>query len=69
MTASNFATKNTFCVVYRVGGTDNFQWRRTLGMTKDEAVKAKADTERMGYRAMVVNYAESMAIGLPETYE
>lgn len=69
MTTETAAAKSTFCVVYRVGGTTNFQWKRSLGMSKSEAIEAKASTERMGYKAMVVNYALSLAIGLPETYE
>lgn len=58
-----------FCVVYRTGGTDNFKWVRTLAMSKNEANACKVSTEKMGYRAMVANYAQSIAIGLPETYE
>jgi len=69
MTTSTADNANLFCVVYRVGGTANFQWKRTLGMTEAEAIECKASTERMGYRAMVANYAQSMAVGLPETYE
>lgn len=69
MTTETTAAKNTFCVVYRVGGTANFQWRRSLGMSRAEAEQAKLNTERMGYKAMLVNYAQSLAIGLPETYE
>lgn len=69
MTNSTSTDANLFCVVYRVGGTANFQWRASLAMSRAEAEQAQRDTERMGYRAMIVNYAMSMAIGLPETYE
>jgi hypothetical protein len=58
-----------YCVVYRRGGTENFTWHRTLGMTREEAKKACEDTARMGYKAFVANYRMSMIIGLPETYE
>jgi hypothetical protein len=61
--------RELFCVVYRRGGSANFTWHRTLAMPKSEAQQACADTARMGYKAMVVNYAQSLAIGLPETYE
>ena len=66
---TNATTANDFCVVYRVGGTDNFRWQRTLAMTEAEAVEAKRDIERGGRRAMVARYSQSVAIGLPETYE
>lgn len=60
---------NLFCVIYRRGGTDNFTWHRSLGMSKDEAQTACEATRKMGYRAMVANYRMSLSIGLPETYE
>ena len=63
------AQRDTFCVVYRTGGTANFSWTRSLGMSKADAVQTARDCERMGYKSMVVNYALSMAIGLPEGYE
>ena len=69
MANSTSTTNALFCVVYRKGGTVNFTWHRTLGMSKVDAQKCKTDVERMGYRAMVANYAQSMAVGLPETYE
>ena len=67
--ANSTSSNNLFCVVYRTGGTANFQWRRTVAMSRAEAVQAQADTARMGYRAMVVNYAMSMAVGLPEGWD
>lgn len=69
MTNQPLNSKATYCVVYRMGGTANFKWVRTLAMSKDEAERVKLETMRMGYRAMVANYAQSMAVGLPETYE
>jgi len=69
MTTTNAAAKNLYCVVYRTGGTDNFRWHRTLAMTLAEAQQAREEVERGGRKAMVVNYAQSMTIGLPDTYE
>ena len=62
------STKDLFCVVYRVGGTENFQWRRSLAMSRAEAEKAREETARMGYKTLLVNYHQSVTIGLPETY-
>lgn len=59
---------NSHCVVYRTGGTENFQWHRSLAMSYDEATNARDDAERMGYAAHVENYQRSVSIGLPETY-
>jgi hypothetical protein len=58
-----------YCVVYRVGGTENFKWRRTLAMSESEADEARERTLRMGYPAFKEVYEHSLAIGLPETYE
>lgn len=69
MTTTTTATASLFCVVYRMGGTDNFRWQRSLAMSRSEAEQARAEIERGGRKAMVVNYAQSMAIGLPDTYE
>lgn len=57
-----------YCVVYRVGGTENFAWRRSLAMPREQAEQACRDTERMGYRALIERFDRSMAIGLPDTY-
>jgi len=61
--------KRNYCVVYRIGGTHRFEWKRTLPKSQPEAAKDLADIERMGYKAMLVDYDQSMTIGLPETYE
>jgi hypothetical protein len=52
----------------RVGTWDNFHWKRTGPMSKSEA---EAQQQRMlrRTRAYVVEYAQSLSIGLPETYE
>lgn len=69
MVNSTSTTNLVFCVVYRTGGTANFKWVRTVGMSAIQAAELRGEVARMGYKAMVVNYAYSMAIGLPETYE
>ena len=60
--------KTTYCVVYRTGGTANFQWHRTIAMSKEAAQECAVDNRKMGYPSMVVNYQQSLTIGLPETY-
>ena len=68
MANSTSSNQNLWCVVYRMGGTDNFTWHRSVAMPKEQAVDVCALTKRGGRAAMVVTYAQSMAIGLPETY-
>ena len=59
-----------FCVVYRTGGTENFQWKRTNAYaTEFEANSVQESIEEMGYKAMVVPYGISTQRGLPDTYE
>ena len=57
------------CVVWRSGGTDNFQWHRSLSMTPDDATIARISCQRMGYPAHVEDYERSLSIGLPESYD
>jgi hypothetical protein len=68
-TAYDVDRKVTHCVVYRTGGTDNFKWHRTVAATKNGAMEMKSNVERMGYFAMITNYNQSLAIGLPEGYD
>ena len=58
-----------YYVIYRTGGTQNVQWHRTLAMFKVEAEQARAEVERGGRKAIVVNKSLSDAIGLPTGYE
>lgn len=58
----------TYSVVYRIGGTERFEWKRTVPKSLSEATKDKYDIERMGYKAMVVEHEQSMKVGLPSTY-
>lgn len=58
----------TFCVVWRSGGTLNFKWNRTCPYGRDKAEELLADTKRMGYKCLLVDYQQSLVLGLPETY-
>lgn len=59
-----------YCVVYRIGGTESFSWRRTLPTDSlEQADTQQAEIERMGYRCYLEDYDRSMAVGLPETAE
>lgn len=60
--------REAYCVVYRTGGTANFQWKRTCSMSKSEAEKALRDVVRMGYKGHIADYNQSVNIGLPDTY-
>lgn len=57
-------------VVYRTGGTERFEWRRSATLKPGtEADEALARVKAQGYEAFLVDAALSLAIGLPETYE
>ena len=65
---ANTSKAARFVVVYRTGGTDNFQWHRSLEMTRDEADASADFTRRAGRAAYVVDAALSNSIGLPDTF-
>jgi hypothetical protein len=57
----------TYSIVYRAGGTDRCSWRR-VGYAFADVASANAfasDTERAGYKALVMPTAQLDAIGLP----
>lgn len=59
-----------YCIVYRMGGTVNFTWHRTLAVESRWAAEATATLMRnQGYAAHVEVYEHSLSIGLPETYD
>ena len=58
-----------YYVIYRIGGTENFEWRRSVPMSKKEAEKSADDVRKGGRKAMIVEQKASDAIGLPGTYE
>jgi hypothetical protein len=58
----------TYTVIYRTGGTENFRWLKTLPMQRHEALAAKAEIERGGRAARMHKTSLLESIGLPETY-
>jgi len=60
---------NQFVVVYRMGGTDRFTWRRTVPAAVGVALVLKKEIECMGYLALKpVPAAASEECGLPDTF-
>lgn len=60
----------SFTVVYRLGGSANFSWQRTVAFsTYAQAEEAAGDIRRGGRPAMVFKTSALDAIGLPETFE
>lgn len=60
----------SYTVIYRTGGTENFQWKKCLPVaTREKAFQDKAEIERMGYKSIVHDTDQINAIGLPETYD
>jgi hypothetical protein len=59
-----------FCVVYRVGGTDRFEWKRAGPyMAKSQAEAAREKLLRAGYHALYPqDWTQSHRMGLPEGY-
>lgn len=62
-------SKESYCVIYRVGGRERFEWRHSLPMAQIEAVKAASETMQMGYPVMIDTYKHIQSIGLPETFD
>lgn len=56
------------CVIWRSGGTENFQWHRSLSLTKDDAIITSICVRRMGYLCFVEDYDYSISVGLPEGF-
>lgn len=57
-------------VVYRIGGTERCEWRRTTGQTSmTEAMDRKADLEQMGYKALIFKTAVLNTVGMPEGWD
>ena len=59
-----------YCVIYRRGGTENFEWIR-LGPYLDHkyAIDVMDEIRRGRRPAMIEDYDLSASIGLPETYD
>jgi len=60
----------TYTVIYRTGGTENFKWNRVGERYPDRssAQKSADGLERMGYPSLVHDTKLLDAIGLPETF-
>jgi hypothetical protein len=59
--------KRLYCAVSRVRHTHDFQWLRFEATTPEEYMTC-VDVGRLGGLAPLVEYAQSLAIGLPETF-
>ena len=57
-----------WCVVWRTGNSEIFKWHRSEEMTREAADGSCSAFGRDGVCAMVVNYRQSVAIGLPTTW-
>lgn len=58
-----------YCVIYRMGGTENFRWLRALPhQSAHEAEIQALELARQGYRAIVEPY-RSLDATLPRVYE
>ena len=68
MATNTTSSKALFVAVYRMGGTDNFEWHRAIPNDRSTVEMQVAELERQGRKAYCVNYEMSLSIGLPETY-
>ena len=61
----------TFTVIYRTGGTENFKWNRVGERYPDRASakESAASLERMGYPSLVHDTKLLDSIGLPESFD
>ena len=58
-----------FTVIYRVGGTESFEWRQCIQVgTMQEAVSQKDSIERGGRKALIRRTSSIGAYGLPTTW-
>lgn len=57
-----------FCIVFRTGGTKNFKWHTSLGMSEVEANEAFLVVNKMGYTCYIADLKQVLAIGVPDTY-
>lgn len=60
----------SYTVIYRTGGTVNFEWKKCQPTADRAAAYAmRNDIEKMGYKALVHDTNQLEIIGLPSTYE
>lgn len=70
MTPLQYAPVMQWCVVYRTGGTERFEWRRTIPvLTEADALWMRDQVVHMGYHALVVDFHQSERLGLPDTWD
>jgi len=59
-----------FTVYYRIGGTENFQWKTCLPVRSErEAIQLRDEIRLMGYVAHYEDTELLKSVGLPTTYE
>ena len=63
------AKNDSWCVIYRVGGRERFEWKHSVAMTQAEATKSAMETLKMGYPVLIDTLKNVQAIGLPETFD
>lgn len=69
MASTRAHARRQYVCIYRLGNRESFSWHR--GASKYSRIAADSERTRhmaAGRYAMVVDYALSMSIGLPETY-
>lgn len=64
-----FSAGRLFCVVFRSGGPAACRWDRTLAMSRMSASARCAEVERGGRKALVVDYEQSLRLGLPQGWD
>jgi hypothetical protein len=63
------AKPNLYCVIFRTGGTVNYQWHRTIAFaTKAEAELVAEAVHIAGYVAHVEHFGLSQSVDLPDSY-
>ena len=61
---------STYTVIYRVGGTENCEWRRALPvMTYTEALDKKHNLEMGGRKAIIHLTSALNVVGMPTGWE
>jgi hypothetical protein len=62
-------TNSLYCVIFRAGGTANYQWHRTVAFTTKAEAELVAEAVRIaGYVAYVESFGLSQSVGLPDSY-
>lgn len=58
-----------WCVVFRTGTKNNFEWHRSKSMTRQDSDSLRISLMQEGFHALVVLHKQSLSIGLPETFQ